>query len=74
MSLLEKGIAYDASDLDNVDAYAPEDAAHACALADVDLSRKPRVADGDQYSAHRAPRISDGERYAPTPLSTHPLV
>ena len=56
------------------DENAPEDVAHACALADVDLSRQPRVTDGDQYAAHRAPRISDGERYAPTPLGTHPLV
>jgi hypothetical protein len=71
VSLLEKGTSYGDSKLD-ID--APEDGAHACALADVDLSRKPRNADGDQYAVLRAPRVSDGERFAPTPPGSHPLV
>lgn len=69
MPLLEKSAQFGAADRDPED-FAPEDAAHACALANVDLSRQPRVADGDQYAAYRAPRVSDGERYVP---STHPL-
>ena len=71
MSLLEKG---GVSDLCTAEDYAPEDVAHACALANVDLLRQPRAADGEQYAARRAPRVSDGERFAPTPLGTHPLV
>lgn len=45
-----------------------EDKAHAAALAGVDLSRAPRVADGERYTpTPRAPRVSDGERHVPTP-------
>ena len=72
MSLLEKGIPYEAVDAAAND-YALTDAAHACALANVDLTRQPRVSDGEQYVASRAPRVSDGERFSPTPLGTHPL-
>ena len=72
LSLLEKGTAYDALH-PAADEYAHSDVAHACALANVDLSRQPRVSDGEQYSASRAPRVSDGERFSPTPIGSHPL-
>ena len=71
MSLLEKGMPYDAAD--TTDVYANDDVAHAAALVNVDLSRQPRVTDGEQYAVIRAPRVSDGERFSPTPVGSHPL-
>ena len=70
--MLEKGMPYDAADL-ATDVYATDDVAHAAALANVDLSRQPRVTDGERYAAVRAPRVSDGERFSPTPVGSHPL-
>ena len=56
------------------DEYAADDVAHAAALANVDLSRQPRVTDGEQYAVNRAPRVSDGGRFSPTPpVGSHPL-
>ena len=55
------------------DDESPAVMARASALEHVDLSRPPRVSDGDQYAAIRVPRVSDGERFSPTPVGSHPL-
>lgn len=56
------------------DDEAPSNVAHDPARAHVDISRPPRVSDGEQYAAIREPRVSDGERFSPTPIGSHPLV